>query len=188
MPVARAQASNHVLDTLCEDGINDAFAGVIHASLANAGVASAQDIVALSHADLSTLQHAMLTTDNALANLSLGGKGMIVAIICMNMSSNNENGRGLTLDEWTAIQKEEFDVFHVSNLCTANRNLLMNPRSARPIPQTTASSTPGTRDKACNYKRAIKCDQSVFKEFKNEELWDSWNRGFIAQIKAPRPI
>ena len=64
--------------TLCvEDGITDTFAGVIRKSLANAGVASVQDVVAISYADLSTLQHAMSTTDNALANLSLGGKGMI---------------------------------------------------------------------------------------------------------------
>ena len=24
----------------------------------------------------------------------------------------------------------------------------------------------------------------MFKQFKNDRLWDSWNRGFIAQIKA----
>ena len=99
MPVARAQATNHVLDALCEDGINDTFAGVICASLANAGIASVQDIVEMSYADLSTPQHAASTTNNALANLSLGGKGMIAAVVCMNMSSNDENSRGLTLDE-----------------------------------------------------------------------------------------
>ena len=120
MLVARAQALNHVLDMLCEDATTNAFAGVICTSLANAGIASAQDIVAISYADLSTLQHAMSTTDNALANLSLGGKGMIVAIVCMNMNANNKNGRGLSLDEWVAIDKEEFDIFCISNPCTAN--------------------------------------------------------------------
>ena len=152
MLITRAQALNHVLDALCEDGIADAFAGVFCASLANAGIASVQDIVAISHADLSTLQHAASTTNNALANLSLGGKGMIAAVVCMNMSSNDENSRGLTLDEWTAIQKEEFNTFCVSNLHTANQNLFMNSGTARPIPQNATSSTPGTHDKACNYK------------------------------------
>ena len=59
----------------------------------------------------------------------------------------------------------------------------MNPGTARPIPQNTASSTPGTHHKD-DCKRAIKRDQSAFKEFKNDKVWDSWNRGFIAQIKA----
>ena len=173
MPVARAQASNHVLDALCEDGTNDAFAGVICTFLANAGVASAQDIVALSHVDLSTLQHSMSTTDSTLANLSLGGKGMIIAVICMNMSSNNENGRGLTLDKWTAIDKEEFNMFCISNLCTTNQNLFMNPGAVRSILLSTASSTPGTHDEACDYKQAIKRDQSAFKEFKIPGTEDS---------------
>ena len=140
MPITRAQALNHVLDALCEDGITDAFAGVICTALVNAGFASAQDIVTLNHADLSTLQHATSPTANTLVNLSLGGRGMIVAIICMNMNANNDHGNGLSLDDWVAVGKEEFDNFRISNLCAVNRNSFTNPGSARPILRTTAKS------------------------------------------------
>ena len=152
MPVARAQALNHILDTLCKDGINNAFGGIICTSLANAGIASAQDIVALNHADLLTLQHSTLPTDSTLVNLSLGGREMIAAVICMNMNANNDHGNGLSLEDWVAVAKEEFDNFHISNLCAANQNSFTNPGSARPILRATTSSTPGTRDKVYDCK------------------------------------
>ena len=150
----------------------------------NAGVASVQDVVALNHADLSMLQHATSPTDDTLVNLSLGGRGMIVAVICMNMNANNDHGNGLSLDDWVTVAKEEFDKSCISNLFAVNPNSFTNPGSARPIPRATTSSTPRNRDSAYDYEQAIKHDQSAFREFKNDKVWDSWNRGFRVQIKA----
>ena len=164
MPVARAQALNHVLVTLCEDGPADTYDGNIRASLANAGIASVQDIVTISHDDLRLLQHGRSPADNALVELSLGGRGMITAIVCMNMNENSTNGNGLTLDGWVDVTKEQFDQFRISNEFTMHRNIYDDPGTVRPITPRSLGGTNGTsnRDKVYDHKRAIKRDQSVF--------------------------
>ena len=158
MPVTRAQALNHVLVALCEDGPGDAYDGNIRAALANAGITSVQDIITISHDDLRLLQHERSPTDNTLIDLSLGGRGMIAAIICMNMNENSINGNGLTLDGWVDVTKEQFDQFRISNEFTMHRNIYANPGTVRPITPRSLGGTNGTsnRDKVYDCKRAIK--------------------------------
>jgi len=89
----------------------------------------------------------------------------------------SQQGTPLETDNWVNITLDQFEKFQISKANTMYSPATM-PTPPAPIRQ------PFAADVVKDFKQGIKCDIGQFLSLKDDNAWDSWNYGTIAQARA----
>jgi hypothetical protein len=88
-------------------------------------------------------------------------------------------------DNWTSITLEMFDDYRLGPDYAAVLTATATSTTTTPsTTTTTAVRTPSVRDPVADFKKGIKRDPTVFPVFKEDRLWDAWQRSTLAQARA----
>ena len=90
-----------------------------------------------------------------------------------------QNNNTFTVIEHLNSAKANFDVFRTSSFPTMLGSLT-RATASRPF----SSPTHIVDLSISNFKKTVKCDQSLFTQYKEERHWDRWNTHTIAQAHA----
>jgi len=84
-------------------------------------------------------------------------------------------GVPLSLTDWADLTPEDFDSYRLS----------YPPRSLpSPIPPHAPGHTVRTTNRAAEFQKSIKRDETHYPELKDEKYWDSWNRSVLTRAQA----
>ena len=111
--------------------------------------------------------------DKKLAKIPKGGAGLLKSLKHF-VTHLQTQGVSFGSNNWSNITRDQFNNFRISS---ANGVMPSTPTSSTTPP-------PPTPDPVREFKRGIKRDITQFTAFKDDAMWDNWNRSTVAQARA----
>ena len=144
-------------------------------ALEEAGITNLIDFMSLRYEVVPTLVY-QTGKDEKPKSLKPNDVGMIQTFITYGCHLMQANRGVLSIEQWDAITREEFDDFRIRGPAPQS--------TATPIGSPLSRPTPKQADPVAEFKKGIKRDASLYPILKDQNQWANWNRAVISQARA----
>jgi len=148
-------------------------------ALDEAGINEINDLLTLDPQLRDTLMYEL--KDSSVKPLPIGYRNLLrVLKIFVDYSQD----RGMPIDNWTTVTKQDFDNFRTScdGLALLEKRNSFSVSTPTPIITPTPSMpAPKQKDLLSKFKKGIKQDALLFVILKDLKQWDLWHQSTIAQ-------
>jgi hypothetical protein len=170
---------DHVMDNVLNRDDNSA----LKTTLMHRGYTDVPSAVSMGDDEIDDLK------SDTNKKMSPGDMGLLKMLVKFNHFRILKNTSIVNPIDWLNVTKQEFDQFRVVDIYEYRLLAAGQVPGTLPVgnaPATTLANTTAAalQKPADMFRRAIKRDQSLFPELKNEELNDAWHRSFETQAHA----
>ena len=140
-------------------------------ALEEAGITNLTDFMSLRYEGIPSLVYQPKPGEKP-KPIRLNDVGMIQTFITYGRQLMQDNGGVLSLEQWDAITRAEFDEFRIRGPALQPTM----PIATRPAPK--------QADPVSDFKKGIKRDAALYPIHKDQNQGANWNRAIISQARA----